>query len=120
MSVIAVAAAAIFSNPFFFFVFFYVFVVVVRNMYRRLLYTYVGHQCEAYILRKAGRAPLIAKRACEILKGPTVLLFRRFFFFSVFAMPQAYFLGIQVQVRSSDSGQEPQNPGWVYTMGLHT
>nr|AML77108.1 putative LOV domain-containing protein [Desmarestia viridis] len=31
----------------------------------------------------------------------------------------AYFLGIQVQVKTGDKGQEPENPGWVYTMGLH-
>ncbi|CAM9332719.1 unnamed protein product, partial [Laminaria digitata] len=32
----------------------------------------------------------------------------------------AYFLGVQVHVRTPDSGQEPTNPGWVYTLGLHT
>ncbi|CAM9648914.1 unnamed protein product [Scytosiphon promiscuus] len=31
----------------------------------------------------------------------------------------AYYLGIQVQVKTGADGQEPENPGWVYTMGLH-
>ncbi|CAN0078163.1 unnamed protein product, partial [Ectocarpus fasciculatus] len=31
----------------------------------------------------------------------------------------AYFLGIQVQVKTGSDGQEPENPGWIYTMGLH-
>eukprot|EP00903_Cladosiphon_okamuranus_P020018 g18388.t1 len=31
----------------------------------------------------------------------------------------AYFLGIQVQVKTAGPGQEPANPGWIYTMGLH-
>ncbi|CAN0191126.1 unnamed protein product [Ectocarpus sp. 12 AP-2014] len=31
----------------------------------------------------------------------------------------AYFLGIQVQVKTASDGQEPENPGWIYTMGLH-
>lgn len=28
-------------------------------------------------------------------------------------------MGVQVQVKSGAKGQEPNNPAWVYTMGLH-
>ena len=39
--------------------------------------------------------------------------------FFVLHTVQAYFLGIQVQVKTAAPGQEPANPGWIYTMGLH-